>query len=186
MFVFSDIDKFGDIQAVDFKKYNGRLILYGAGKVADVVDYVLRQHGIEYLCYCDTYRSGQTKNGHKIVSLDELRDNYSGVPILITTIHHRSVLEILKDYGEREIFDCISLLARVDFSDWGKHGEQMTLEWAERTISSYLTTMLSLRNHRCIQEVSVLVTQKCNLRCIDCSGMAPFFQNPKQIGEHHV
>lgn len=178
MFTFPNKAEFGQIIQPDLKKYNGRLILYGAGKVAEVVDYVLRQRGIEYLCYCDTYRAGGTCNGHPILPPEVLRDEYAGVPVLITTIHHRSVMELLSEYGPREILDSVPLLTEVDFSDWGNSGEKMTGEWAVRTITSYLTTMLSVKTEKSFQELTVYVTQKCNLRCIDCSAMIPYYQNP--------
>lgn len=38
MFTFPNKAEFGQIVQPDLKKYNGRLILYGAGKVAEVVD----------------------------------------------------------------------------------------------------------------------------------------------------
>jgi len=178
MFTFPNKAEFGQIVQPDLKKYNGRLILYGAGKVAEVVDYVLRQRGIEYLCYCDTYRAGGTHNGHPVISPEVLRDEYAGVPVLITTIHHRSVAESLSEYGPREILDSVPLLVEVDFSGWGNSGEKMTEEWAVRTVTSYLTTMLSAKTEKCFQELTVYVTQKCNLRCIDCSAMIPYYQNP--------
>lgn len=179
MFSFPNKAEFGEIIQPDLKQYGGRLILYGAGKVAEVVDYVLRQRGIEYLCFCDTYRAGGTHCGHPVISPEELERDYPGVPVLITTIHHRSVAEQLEKYGPREILDSVPLLAEVDFSDWGKGGEQMTEEWAVRTITSYLTTMLSARNPMHFQELTVYLTQKCNLRCLDCSAMVPFYSSPK-------
>lgn len=179
MYMFPNKAEFGELVQPDLKRYGGRLILYGAGKVAEVVDYVLRQRGIAYLCFCDTYRAGGTYCGHPVISPEELNRDCPGVPILVTTIHHRNVMEQLGAYGPREIWDSVPLLAEVDFSDWGKNGEQMTEEWAIRAITSYLTTMLAARNPLHYQELSVLLTQKCNLRCLDCTGMIPFFQSPK-------
>lgn len=129
---------------------------------------MLRQRGIEYLCYCDTYRTDGTHNGHPIISPEVLRDEYAGVPVLITTIHHRSVAESLSEYGPHEILDSVPLLVEVDFSGWGNSGEKMTEEWAVQTVTSYLTTMLSAKTEKCFQELTVYVTQKCNFCCIDC------------------
>lgn len=179
MFTFSNKAEFGEIVQPDLKRYGGRLILYGAGKVADVVDYVLRQRGIEYLCFCDTYRAGGTHCGHPVISPEELERDYPDVPVLITTIHHRSVMELLETFRPREILDSVPLLADVDFSGWGDHGERMTEEWAVRTITSYLTTMLAARNPIYFSGLSLFLTEKCNLRCLDCSSMVPFFRSPK-------
>lgn len=98
MFSFPNKAEFGEIAQPDLKRYGGRLILYGAGKVADVVDYVLRQRGVEYLCFCDTYRAGGTHCGHPVISPEELERDYPDVPVLITTIHHRSVVDRFKAY----------------------------------------------------------------------------------------
>ncbi len=179
MYSFPNKAEFGEIVQPDLKQYGGRLILYGAGKVAEVVDYVLRQRGIECLCFCDTYRAGGTHCGHPVISPEELERDYPGVPVLITTIHHRSVMELLEAHKPREILDSVPLLVDVDFSGWGKTGERMTEEWAVRTISSYLTTMLAARNPVHFQKLTVHLTQKCNLRCLDCSAMIPFFPSPR-------
>jgi len=178
LFSFPNKAEFGEITQPNLEQYGGRLILYGAGKVADVVDYVLRQRGIKYLCYCDTYRAGGTHNGHPIVPPEALRGEYAGVPVIITTIHHRSVMELLQEYGPREIMDSVPLLVDVDFSDWGKSGEKMTAEWASRLVLSYLTTMVTEKNTIFYSELCVMLTQKCTLRCKDCSSLIPYFQNP--------
>lgn len=179
MYSFSNKAEFGEIVRPDLKQYGGRLILYGAGKVAEVVDYVLRQRGIEYLCFCDTYRAGGTHCGHPVISPEELERDYPGVPVLITTIHHRSIVELLEAHKPREILDSVPLLVDVDFSGWGKTGERMTEEWAVRTITSYLITMLSAQKPVHFQELTVYLTQKCNLRCLDCSAMVPYYVSPK-------
>lgn len=186
MFSFPDKEEFGEIVQPDLAKYQGRLILYGAGKVAEIVDYVLRQRGVEYLCFCDTYRSGRTHCGHPVISPEELEKNYPGVPVLVTTIYHSDVVESLKQYGPREILNSVPLLVEADFSDWGKGGEQMTAEWAERLIITYLTPMLTLRNPVHSTQLAVFLTQKCNLRCLDCSTMVPFYPAPEHYGADAV
>lgn len=62
----------------------------------------------------------------------------------------------------------------------------MTEEWAVRTIESYLTTMLSIRSPVYFQELTVYLTQKCNLRCIDCSAMVPFFTSPRHYAAETI
>lgn len=179
MYSFPNKSEFGEAAQPDLRRYNGRLILYGAGKVAEVVDYVLRQRGVEYLCFCDTYRAGGTHCGHPVISPEELERDYSGVPVLVTTIHHRSVVEQLEAYGPREVLDSVPLLVEVDISDWGKGGEQMTEEWAARLTSSYLIAMRSVYNPLFFESLCVQITQKCNLNCLDCSALIPYFRTPK-------
>jgi hypothetical protein len=175
LYEFDKAALFGETDLSEIYNTNGNLILYGAGKVAEIVDFVLKKGAIDYICYCDTYKAGQTKNGKLVMSLEELEEKYPDVPVLITTIHHRSVADSLKNTSHK-IYSAVPLLLRVDLTGFDSY---MSDGWASRMIDGYLTTMLyDLKEIFCLSDFIVAVSNICNLSCRDCSALTPYYEKP--------
>ena len=79
---------------------NNRVVLFGAGNEGVCAAYILKQHGITPICFCDNFKQGD-KSGLPIISIDELIRNYSDAIIIITAIGYAD--DIIKELKRRGI-----------------------------------------------------------------------------------
>lgn len=183
---YKDPELFSGWEKTDFKQYSGNLILWGAGKIGGVAAHCLKRQGIEFIAFCDiaSDKWGTEFCGHKVVSPEELKENYQGAAVLITNVFHNSVKPMLLHKGFTKIFDCSSLFMQIDFSDYDFW---MTPEYAIRNVEQYLAAIhTQVTNDNTIDQIFLNITTKCTLRCRDCSLFVAYISSPCNYKEDDI
>ena len=170
-------EMFEGMEKPDFKKYSGNIVLWGAGKMGTVVAHRLRQLGIEFMAFVDNNpdKHGIVFCGHKVISPTELLSNFPESIIIMTTVLRSELVEQLEKYTT-PVFDAWSLLLEFDW----KHYDYMNELYMERMVDYYFLTIgreLRLKRKHFVHRLVVNITNRCTLRCEECSAYIPYFEN---------
>ena len=129
----------------DFETIKGkRVILFGAGNEGVCAAGILRENGIEPVCFCDNYKQGiEPRTGLKIISAAELDSDYADAIILVTAITYaEEIIAGLKASGISE--------ERIVTALKSHHYQQPHLAYFE-----------------------INIVDHCNITCKGCSHFSP-------------
>ena len=138
----------------------------------------LKKQGIEFICFCDsdTKKQGIKYCGHIIISPKELEAHYTDAAIFITTNHYHYINNDLRKKGFKEVFSCVSLFSKIDFSGYDVY----SVEYMIRNIDQYFYTLIyDGQDVSYITQLQIPVTMRCTLRCKECNSYIPYVK----IGE---
>ena len=183
----------------DFKKYNGNLILYGAGINGALCAFALKELGVEFLCFCDnnTAKHGTTYIGYPILSPRECREKYPNAALLIDVYGLGEDWQRLKEMNFPEILFPAGLFIGLDCDKAARYitetlgkGEAgysfreevdapQVFEW----IDEYMIRGISYVNGRreMSRSVNLDLTDRCTLRCKNCLALKPYFKTAKDM-----
>ena len=176
-FHYNDRYAFFNIEKPDFSK-DEKIVLWGAGKIGEVIAYALDQKNIKFDFFVDSASDKWNMDfcGHRVVSPEEFFENYSNETVIVSN-GFPTTIDIVKKQGIAKIYDPHSLLMDIDFS---KYEGSYTVEFLKRCI------IQALRNYKLyfgivgfLEPVNFLITDFCSLRCENCDSYIPYFKNPQ-------
>ena len=164
-------------------KDNGKqVVLFGAGQIGEMCLFAMRQKKIKVDFFCDSMerKQGVDFNGIKTLSPDDLKKLDPETNIFISNNYVSVINEQLKKNNFKNIYDCVELFEKTDFNS-----SKLTLQPAkiERWVAFYKNMTLKdefiskgLLN---IKSLDVQVTERCSLKCKDCSNLMQYYTNPQ-------
>jgi len=176
--------KVSDAQKVYNKLYESNgVIVFGTGNTGAVVLGALKKAGISVVCLSDNnkHRWGKIINGHKVVPPKDLKSTKNLTPILIAVdLNFPYIRRQLKDLGLTNVYDCDFIFSKLDLDL-----NQCNLTWSETKLKSkidlYMYSVLAHRdkkNSLKVDSVDLMLTEKCSLKCKDCSNLMQFYAKP--------
>ncbi|MCX6727161.1 MAG: radical SAM protein, partial [Candidatus Shapirobacteria bacterium] len=162
------------------KKEKRPIIIVGAGIVGEVLYQACRSTRIKVECFCDN-NINKTKtliSGVKVIHTPNLKAKYKKAVFLISTADIKDVVDQLKSFGYIKWYPCNLLLRDFDIYQYEFSKPIDFVAYAVATAilchDSYMTPdKLFLRS------VDIIVTEKCSLRCKECSNLMRYYKNPK-------
>lgn len=171
-------EKFEEFEKIDFKKYSGNLVVWGAGRIGGMAAHCLKQQKVEICAFCDVAEDkwGKEFCGHTIICPSDLKEKYPNAAVLISTVFHTVISEDLKKMGYNKIFDCSSLFMEIDFTNYDFWMEP---DYAIRNVEQYLGAIYeqTFKTNK-IDQIFLNITTKCSLCCRDCSMFIPYVTSP--------
>jgi organic radical activating enzyme len=168
------------------------LILYGAGDLGKLALEALRRAGIRVDAFCDDSpaKQGTLWRDAPIISFAELARRDRAARILISMNYLSPALRELTKLGFEDIGNCVGVFdsAMLTDVDVGVHALEIDrkIDWHRRECAKAIDeTALN------IKYIDVVVTEKCSLRCIDCSNLMQYYKKPRHadfdgiIGDLH-
>jgi hypothetical protein len=155
-------------------------IIYGAGVIGEAVLYSCRDKGIHIDCFCDDdpNKIGKSLMGLPIIATPITdTDHY-----IIATINISNIANKLINYTNNANYmdsDCISFLQDYNiagklFSKPNKYVQHM-VDLCVDAHKAYQQRSLYLKT------LDLVITERCSLRCKDCSNLMQYYDNPKHI-----
>ncbi len=159
-----------------------QVVLFGAGQIGEMCLYAMQQKKIKVDFFCDSMKrkQGLNFNGIKTLSPEELKKLDPHTNIFISNNYVSVVNEQLKKDNFKNIYDCVELFENTNFDS-----SNLSLQPAkiERWIAFYKNMTLKdefiskgLLN---IKSLDVQVTERCSLKCKDCSNLMQYYTNPQ-------
>lgn len=155
------------------------VVIFGAGIVGEVMFYACRDAGIKVECFCDNNinKSRSPKCGLEVVPTAELKARYHDVVILISAADIKDVVAQLQLLGYLQWHASGLLLREYDIY---RHEYSVPMDFVEYAVAtclfchdSYLTPgKLFMRS------VDIIITERCSLKCRDCSNLMQYYQKP--------
>lgn len=171
-------ETFEEFSKPDFAKYSGNIVVWGAGRIGGVAEHCLKKKGVQICAFCDSAKDkwGTKFCGHEIISPDELMSKYPNAAVVVSTVFHSTIVEVLKKNGYKNIFDCSSLFLQIDFTEYNFW---MLPEYAIRNVEQYMAALYEQEKRtNGIDQIFLNITTKCTLRCRDCSMFIPYVLEP--------
>ena len=159
-----------------------QVVLFGAGQIGEMCLYAMQQKKIKVDFFCDSMKrkQGLNFNGIKTLSPEELKKLDPYTNIFISNNYVSVVNEQLKKDNFKNNYDCVELFENTNFDS-----SNLSLQPAkiERWVAFYKNMTLKdefiskgLLN---IKSLDVQVTERCSLKCKDCSNLMQYYTNPQ-------
>ncbi len=155
------------------------VVIFGAGLVGEVLLRACLKAGVTVACFCDnnTNKTKTPLHGVRVIHTTELKQHHPDALLLISAADIQDAVEQLHGLGYEHWCGAAGLLRDFDFSQQGFSAPQDFVEYAVNTCllcqQSYLEPdKLFLRS------VDVIITERCSLKCRDCSNLMQYYQQP--------
>lgn len=152
-------------------------IVYGTGAVGEVVTYALLTWDRMPDLYCDHDPEKKEFFGRSVISPEQLKLHQDAVVIPAFKDYLRSAVSFLRDTGIRNFYSAETLIHEPLGDVCLSKGAQ---EFLVRKKHYHDLVLLSEAEDPLVfQHLEWMVTERCTLRCRDCSALIPYFQNPR-------
>lgn len=156
------------------------VIIFGAGIVGEVLYRACQDIGIKVECFCDN-NINKTKRelcGIPVIYTPRLKKKYEDASFLLSAADIKDAVGQLERLGYSKWHSCNALLRNCDIQRRQFNMPADFVEYAVATAmlchDSYLTPdKLFLRS------VDLIITERCSLRCKDCSNLMQYYKAPK-------
>lgn len=157
-------------------------VVFGTGNFGKIVVRCVLEAGISISRICDVNPRNHGKHfcGFPVVGPDDLEpDDHI---FLATNISNRKFLrKLCIDKGVRSIENVDAILRA---SNWKLFYSELNLEWsmdrAQEVVDLYLYDIDSESENSLlrVKSLDVVLTERCSLKCVDCSNLMQYYQNP--------
>lgn len=159
---------------------NVPIIIFGAAHIGEILFHACRQSEIDIACFCDDKVAG-TFCGREVLHSSALKTQYPDAVFLISSSNIQDMVGRLNELGFTKWFSCGLLLK--DFPILPKYCSEgaYSQEYLEYLVSSCLLSHESFCNpdKLFLRNVDLIITEKCSLKCRDCSNLMQYFTKPK-------
>lgn len=156
------------------------VIICGAGIVGDVLLSICKKEGITVECFCDNSKkvAGSNFCGLEVIYAPNLKTKYKDAVFLISIVAIKDVVDFLRESGFSNWYAGGLLLKDLDISQgWLEASIDYTKFAIENCIlchDGYLNS-----NKLFLRSIDILITERCSLRCKDCSNLMQYYERPK-------
>jgi organic radical activating enzyme len=154
------------------------VIIAGAGIVGKVLLSICKKEGIKIECFCDSSKkvAGSKFCDLEVIYTPDLKTKYKDAIILISVAAIKDVVDLLSELGFSNWYAGGLLLKDLDVSQ-----NQPAIDYTKYAIencvlchSGYLNS-----NQLFLRSIDIVITERCSLRCKDCSNLMQYYENPK-------
>lgn len=154
------------------------VIIYGATVGGKVVFQCLRKHGIKVDFFCDQKKSGECYCGVPVKHPDILKMENGNRKILIAlTRSFNSACQFLQEINYKEVYSCGLLISgkKIDDFEYDENEKVAILDFLNK-YPIYAGDKFAGKIY--FPSLEVFITERCTLRCRDCSHLIPRYVKP--------
>jgi len=155
------------------------VIINGAGIVGKVLLDICHSHDVNIEAFCDgsIQVSQGTFHGYKVIHTPALKDCYNDAVILISSASIKDVVDSLSEIGFTEWYTGGELLKGHDIS---QKNFNSSIDYTKFAIENCILCHDGFMNKNGIfmRSIDLIITEKCSLRCINCSNLMQYYKNP--------
>jgi sulfatase maturation enzyme AslB (radical SAM superfamily) len=182
--------EFNDFQCLNPEK---PMIIYSFQTIAFLVFYALKKRGMSVDFFCDNNTELKEYDGVPIIHTNELKQKCPEANIVIASKYYTSAKDILiaSGYTDTEIVPASVLLSSFELSidDIPNKVYNMTFhfpgtdkELVEKVNLYYYGLARYYKpSSVLLPSLDVVVTERCSLRCRDCSNLMQYYTNPQDV-----
>ena len=164
-------------------KENGKqVVLFGAGQIGEMCLFAMRQKNINVDFFCDSMetKQGKTFSGIKIISPENLEKFDRETNIFISNNYVSVINSQLTKNNFKNIYNCVELFENTDFKNSKLSLQPLKIErWVAFYKNMTLKDEYISKGLLNIKSLDVQVTERCSLKCKDCSNLMQYYTNPQ-------
>lgn len=157
------------------------VIIAGAGIVGKTLLTICKKEGIKVDCFCDSSEKvAQSKFcGLEVIYTPDLKTKYQKATIIISVAAIKDVVDLLEDLGFSNWYAGGLLLKDLDISQSRK--KTAAIDYPKFAIETciYCHEGYLAKNTLFIRSIDLIITERCSLRCKDCSNLSQYYQDPQ-------
>jgi hypothetical protein len=161
----------------------GRPALFGAGLFAKPVIHVLQEHNVPpmFIFDNDPKKHGMIISGIPVLAPGSGTSEIRNMNFVITgnVPYLEEIKKQLFNLGVTKVYSCMSLLGDLEYGDSRIFAPLNLYYEIDRYQVRYLAKYV--RDHLVLGSIDVVITEKCSLRCRDCSNLMQYYKNPKDM-----
>ena len=160
------------------------VIIFGTGNCGAITQLALKEAKINVIALSDNnmHRWGKEIDGVKIISPDQLKSDFNDIPVIIAVdLNFPYIRKQLNGMGVKKIFDCDFIFSELEIDL--KKCKNVT--WSEtrfkQKIDLYMYSVLAHKNKKnglSVDSIDLMLTEKCSLKCKDCSNLMQLYAKP--------
>lgn len=157
---------------------NNKLVIYGASVYGELARAALELLGIVPDFYCDKSEKRKVYFSTPVIVPKELKE-FTNVSIIIASADFfYEIRDMLSAMGFTDLYD-MSLLLKMEL-DVTKLSNRAREMYENKDY--YINIASSQTGKKIVlNRIQYVVTEKCSLRCKDCSHLMPYYQHPQDI-----
>ena len=155
------------------------LIIYGAAVYGEIAYHALSSMGISPDYFCDQMQEEPTYYGIPIINLNDLEKMLNANVIIASADYFAEIKKILESTGHYRLFDMVELL-NAEIPD-EKLSNRAKVFYANK--QRYIDVVLNSEsdNAQIFSRVQFVVSERCSLRCKDCTHLMQYYQQPEDV-----
>jgi len=162
------------------------LVIYTAGTVGKLTLHALKEKNIkvDYLCDNDSAKWNTTIENIKVISPNELDKFDNNIDIFIAYYLFSAIVPSLENKGFKNLYLSTGLLTDRSIDSFCKKNEngKYWYEKLKRLIEFYNKMGMKedyIRDNKLsLKSIDIQVTEKCSLKCKDCSNLMQYYEKP--------
>ncbi len=177
---------FENMEIPDFNEMSGTILIYGAGLQGALAKFLFDKMKIDILGFCDSdqTRWGTLFMGKNIYSPRETKVQFPDAAILVTPYNHEPAYQFVKNtLGFDRVYTCASLFMEFDGTGFEElyHPDWYRQETLSFYIDRYMRKLANFYDGEKEKQkyaLDIAVTERCTLRCKNCTSLMPYYKNP--------
>ena len=153
------------------------LIVYGTGAVGEVVSHALLAWGRKPDLYCDHNPEQHVFLDREVIRPEQLSLHPDAIVILAFKDFLRTAVSVLRDAGIQNYYSAEDLIDEpLDIVPLSKGAREFLIR------KNHYSTLVSLADANAplvLQHLEWMLTERCTLRCRDCSALISCFDHPR-------
>ncbi|MCK9391031.1 MAG: radical SAM protein [Syntrophales bacterium] len=155
------------------------VIIFGAGAVGEALLHACSRAGVSVDCFCDNSvaKSGCNVCGVPVIHTSQLNSKYPDAVFLISVADINDIVSQLQGMRYEKWATC-EILKKIDLAALPYCG---SLDFVSFLVN---TCLLCHKNYLSpeklfMHSVDLIVTERCSLRCRDCSNLMQYYKKPR-------
>lgn len=158
------------------------LVIFGTGNYGAMAFHALKNKGISVNFFCDNNKAhwGTRFCGCPVISPCQLQDSYPDSLVLIASLRFKFMAHQLRNNHAMTILDCDFLFSELDLSGIESAGSPERLIWMLDLYQFAIDAARDVKELK-VKSLDVVVTEKCSLKCRNCSNLMQYYQKPRDV-----
>ena len=154
------------------------VVVFGTGEFGKVVHHCLLQANYSVSAFIDLNprNIGETFEGQPVIGIST--DINEKIVLASNRNNYSHLYSILKKHNLDDVEECDKYLGLVNFSE-------LKVNWSKERVESEIKTHLARSRNRSsdgrgvwVNSIDIVVTEKCSLKCKDCSNLMQYYEAP--------
>lgn len=161
-----------------------KIVIYGTTVGGKVIYQCLQSMGIKVEFFCDRGKKHSEFCGCPVKEPSVLCENRSYMVLVALTRSFDSVCQYMEQIQYEEVYSCINLVnnSRIEEFVYDENERTLVVDFLEK----YPYYAGSAREGIVLPSLEVFITERCTLRCRDCSHLIPKYQKPRDYDTEEI